>query len=61
VKDVCNNIMDKYDITSCLKEVKFAYRNLILIFHPDKYNKKNPFTEEEGSSKFQCIIMHTNP
>ena len=27
-------------ITSCLKEVKFAYRNLILIFHQDKYNKK---------------------
>ena len=27
-------------ITSCFKEVKFAYRNLILIFHQDKYNKK---------------------
>ena len=43
-------------ITSYLKEVKFAYRNLILIFHPDKYNKKKPFTEEEGSSKFQCVF-----
>ena len=27
-------------ITSYLKEIKFAYRNLILIFHPDKYNNK---------------------
>ena len=43
-------------ITSCLKEVKFVYRNLILMFHPDKYNTKKSLTEEEGSTKFKYIF-----
>ena len=40
----------------CIKEVKFAYRNLILRFHPDKYNNKKTFAEEEGSTKFQYVF-----
>ena len=43
-------------ITSCLKEVKFAYKNLSLMFHLDKYNYKKPFTEEEGSTKLKYVF-----
>ena len=43
-------------ITSCLKTFKFKYRNLILIFYPDKCNNKKTFTEEEGSTKFKYVF-----
>ena len=56
-----NNISNHFEtlgiaITFYLKEVKFSYRNLIPIFHPDKYNNKKLVTEEEGRTKFQLIF-----
>ena len=48
-------------ITSCLKEVKFVYRNFILIFHPDKYNKKNPSLKKKEVQNINVYLIHTNP
>ena len=42
--------------TSCLNEVKFAYRNFVLMFHPDKCNNEKPIAEEEGNTKFKYVF-----
>ena len=48
-------------ITSWLQEVKFAYRNLIQIFHPDKCNTKKPSLKKKEVQNFNMYLMHTNP
>ena len=36
-------------VTSCLKEVKTAYKKLARLLHPDTWKSYKPFTKEEGS------------
>ena len=42
-------------IASCVKEVKFAYSDLVLLFHPDKCKSSKSFTKEKESEKFKCV------
>ena len=42
-------------VTSCLKEVKTAYKKLVRGLHPDTWKSYKPFTKEEGSEKFKYV------
>ena len=42
-------------ITSCLKEVKIAHKNLARLLHPDIWKSYKPFTKEEGSEKIKYV------
>ena len=42
-------------VTSCLKDVKAAYKKLGRLLHPDTWKSYKPFTKEEGSEKFTYV------
>lgn len=42
-------------ITSCLKEIKFTYINLTLLFHSDKWKNSKSLTKKDGSEKFKYV------
>ena len=42
-------------VTSCLKEVKTAYKKFARLLHPDTWKYYKPFTKEEGNEKFKYV------